>query len=432
MIYDRARLRETLGDPRLAWLVARVRERVERGRPLTGVVSLAAPSAPQREALDRLLGRRPSRGRALTVALPLLRARLEAAGICDDLEDVARALGGAIVDRQAAARQRAASWEEMTARVAARAARQPELLLDRWWARLRAQGLLGRLAGGDLGQADALVRSVFRVLDALPAEGAPLPELAAATLGDSHALDRGQPVGTLVLRLLAGSTAPIEAAPGAGGAPDAATAPPISASRRHELWSRVGVDSDALASSVLALNLPAVDAGLTGASLARHAALGEPIRLTGRQLHRHPPDLAPVRGRTVFVCENPAVVAAAAHRLGPRCAPVLCTEGQPRVPFHVLASRVVAAGGTLRVRADFDWTGVGIVAGLLDRHGDAAQPWRMGRQDYLALPAGPALRADRRRDTPWDAPLSPAMVARGAAAHEEGMLASLLEDLAPP
>ena len=34
--------------------------------------------------------------------------------------------------------------------------------------------------------------------------------------------------------------------------------------------------------------------------------------------------------RTVFVCENPSVVAAAADRLGRRCRPLLCTEGSPR------------------------------------------------------------------------------------------------------
>lgn len=426
MIHDRDRLQELLGHEDLAWLVARIRQQLERGRPLTGVVSLSSPSPGQRDAADRLLGRRPSRGRVLRVPIPALLERLRSAAICDDLEDVVGAFGAPLVDRQALADQRDTSWREMEHWINEYSLERPALPLSRWWERLREQGVLLRLAGGELDRAKELLAAALRVVAALPAQGIPLSELAAATLGDGHGLDRGMPVGTLVQRIL-------EDWPPPDDNPQAAlTLPQSAAARRQELWARVGVDTDALGSSVLLLNLPARDRGLTGETLRRYAADGEPVRLTGRQLYRHPPDLTPLGGRAVFICENPSVLAAAAHRLGARCAPILCTEGQPRVPFHALAARVVSAGGTLRVRADFDWTGVGIVAALLERYAGAAHPWRMKAEDYLTLPAGPPVRVDRRRDTPWDTSLAEALMERGVAAHEEGLLPELIEDLREP
>ena len=63
------RLGRLLGDPELEWLLARVRRRLELGQPLEGVVTLADASAAQRRAAQRLLGRPPRAGRALSVSL---------------------------------------------------------------------------------------------------------------------------------------------------------------------------------------------------------------------------------------------------------------------------------------------------------------------------------------------------------------------------
>jgi hypothetical protein len=58
------------------------------------------------------------------------------------------------------------------------------------------------------------------------------------------------------------------------------------------------------------------------------ADAGQPVHLTARQLLRDPPDL-PVRDRSVFVCENPTVVAEAASRFGARAAPLVCANVHP-------------------------------------------------------------------------------------------------------
>ena len=82
-------------------------------------------------------------------------------------------------------------------------------------------------------------------------------------------------------------------------------------------------------------------------------------------------------GQQVFVCENPSVVEAAADRLGPRCAPLVCTYGKPSLAALRLLGALDACGARLRVRADQDEAGRSIVAGIR-RHCPAATPWRYG------------------------------------------------------
>src|SRR5262245_17311299 len=52
-----ARLQRLLGGESVAWLVRRVRDRLEAGRPLTGTVTLPAATQEQRRAVERLTGR---------------------------------------------------------------------------------------------------------------------------------------------------------------------------------------------------------------------------------------------------------------------------------------------------------------------------------------------------------------------------------------
>ncbi len=78
---DEVRLHRLLGGADLAWLVERVRRRMERGQPLAGSVSLAAPAPAQRAAVERLLGRSPGGGATLTLRLVAVDAVLRRSGI---------------------------------------------------------------------------------------------------------------------------------------------------------------------------------------------------------------------------------------------------------------------------------------------------------------------------------------------------------------
>lgn len=406
---DSARLEETLGKRELRWLVERCRERLERGGGVSGTVSLRAPSDEQREALDRFLGRRGTTGATLVVDLERVERVLREAEIADELREAVEYLTGELVDRPALARREARAWARVEALVLDHAEARPEL--RSWWAAVQRDGYLRRASNGDADRAVELVELVLAVLEQLPADGIPLPELAASVAGNSHALDGG-PLGTLVLRALA-----------AGAGSDDCSAP----EDRRELWAAAGVMCDELSSPALVLNLRSADRGLTGRMLEAYGEAGEPARLSVRQLLRHPPDFAPFQGRAVFVCENAAIMAAAAARLGSRAAPLVCTEGQFRTAVRVLLGLLSRLGAQLYARADFDWAGVHIVRRVTDQFG--ARPWRMGTTDYRVASAGPALKG-QPADTPWDSELRHAMIARGTAVHEEQIADRLLTDLA--
>ena len=101
---------------------------------------------------------------------------------------------------------------------------------------------------------------------------------------------------------------------------------PANAAERRALWERHGVVCDPLSSHVLCLNLPLAADGPVGAAAAAHADVGEPLRLTLRALRRFPPRFAaPV---TIYICENPTVVSAAAEALVHR--PVLRVRNRVR------------------------------------------------------------------------------------------------------
>jgi uncharacterized protein (TIGR02679 family) len=138
-----------------------------------------------------------------------------------------------------------------------------------------------------------------------------------------------------------------------------------------------------------------------------------------------------VAGRTVFVCENPNVVAIAADALGKACAPLVCTDGMPAAAQRALLKQLAVAGAQLRYHGDFDWPGLGIGNCVMRDYG--AQPWRYSLQDYVA--AVPAIDArEPLSGAPvrpeWDAGLAEAMLTQGCAIHEEGAVRVLLADLA--
>ena len=406
---DRDRLEALLGGDELAWLRDRVRQRLESGRAVVGTVTLRGPTPAQRAAVDRLLGRRPSSGAQVTVSLDAVDRRLRSAGICDGWVAAVEALDGPIVDQAGLRLETEAAWRAVDG-----------LLPDgEVWERtfaddLRRTGLLRRLGRTPDG-AERLLRDALRVVDALPVRATPLARVAADVLGDSHALDDDQPVATLVLKALQHRHLP----------EDDRGSLPVGVERRA-LWAAAGVLLDEFAAPVLVWNLPAVGSGPVDVTLRAHAAAGEPARLTLGQLLRHPPDLGNLAGRTVWSCENPAVISVAAEQLGPQGGPLLCTDGSPSAAVQSLARQLRDAGATLAHHGDLDLGGLRITSLMVQRFG--ARPWRMDERSYLAAPAGPRLRRPVPA-VPWAPGLAEAMNQRGVAVHEERTISDLLADL---
>lgn len=406
-VHDPARLEQAFADRGLDWLVERVRLRLERGAGLAGSVSLRDPTPEQQTALARLFGAPRPSARMLTVRLRELAALLHDAGICDDLAAAIEHLGGPTTDRRARRAETDAAWTELF-RVAQSAASSDE---RSYVDELRTTSLLRRLCPVPA-DADAMLARSLRVARSLPlARPTPLAKLAADVLGDSHALDIGKPTHALVLRYLAVRT-------GIAGWESRAA--------RREAWAHVDVIVDELSAPALVLGLRARGDSFTAHSLQLHADAHEPCRISTRQLLRERLDWqAPPH---VFVCENPAIIAAAAEWLPTIGAPLLCIEGQPTTASRLLLAQLTSAGSTLHYHGDFDWPGLTIANFVLREHGACA--WRMSAADYLAAED---IQGARLRGAPvvatWGPELTAAMQARGLAVHEEQVVEQLLADL---
>ena len=268
---DMAKLQQMLGVPDLAWLVDRIRRRLERGELLDGTLTLVGATPDQCRAASRLLGRSVGKGTSLSVPLPELATRLRRTGAAPDLAAAAEAIGGPVrhlADERAAGLQR---WDDALG--TARSSWLSHLTWFRdWLSSISRDGTVTRLIRQGHG---AVIGQAIAVLEKLPGEsddgGALLSALAAAATGDEHALSEG-PLPALVLRALAareGVDAP--------ASPDAAQA----------LWSAAGVVADDLASQVLVLNLRAGGEPV-GRWLTEAADAGHPFRLTSAAAHRGP------------------------------------------------------------------------------------------------------------------------------------------------
>ncbi|MBI3462343.1 MAG: TIGR02679 family protein [Planctomycetes bacterium] len=407
---DVPRLQTLFANEHLGWLLERLRQRLENGQPLRGSIKLNAATLAQRDAIDRLLGRPPSRGRSLVVGLDQLEATLRQAELCANLAEGVEAVLGPVKNLRAVRAEADERWRQLWSDARQRGSCTEQH--DRWLTDLQTSGLLRRLSRNNIESARMLLEQAGRVIEALPACGVPLAEFSAVLLGDSHALDHGSPVGTLVMRAIADQ---------------AGMRDEIDAEARRDAWASVGVLLDELSFPVLTLNLKGDPESLTGRSLNLHAAAGEPCRLTVRQLLRHPPQLdAAAVGRSVYVCENPTIVAAVANRLGARSAPLVCIDGYPRTASRVLLNRLAASGVQLHYHGDFDWSGIQIANLVISRHG--AKAWRFDSTSYQSYDGGLLLEGSPVVAS-WDALLMPAMLDSGRAIHEEQVLQDLLVDL---
>lgn len=423
---DEDRLRRLLGGPDTAWIVQRARTRLSRGQALTGPITLNGATEPQRVAVGRLLGRTVGAGRSVSVPLERVDDVLRSSGAWPEgLASAVIALAGPVEDpgRRQAEKD---AWRAVNTRLADLANERPEL--TGWADGVRSRGHLKRVAA-DAGDALDMVDDLRAVVTALPTARESLAGFAARVLHRAHALDVGTPLGNLA----------VSAAEAMGHTRSTAVerpAPtPSSAAWRRAVWASVGVLVDDLSSTVLVLNLPGASPASafgspTSAALTSLAESGEPAVLTLRQVVS---DSLGAVSPLVSVCENPAVVSAAADRLGASSSPLVCLQGQPGAAAVTLLRRLRDDGASLRLHADFDWGGV-TIAGTLAAQVDWT-PWRFRTSDYLdALgrherAEGPPGLSGRRVDTPWDPSLASAMVEHGVRVEEELVLDELLGDL---
>ena len=143
---DDERLTRLLGDPELAWLMDRVRRRLELGLQLDTTVTLAGASVAQRQAVHRLLGRAPRHGLTLSVSLPALDALIRRSGACDGgLAAASSLLSGPLVTRADAERAVAGAWDRAFETLERTVGTSPHPELSSWLSDVRASGRVKRL-----------------------------------------------------------------------------------------------------------------------------------------------------------------------------------------------------------------------------------------------------------------------------------------------
>lgn len=409
------RVRALLGGPRYQAVLAAARSRWEEAGEGARSFTLPDLDEPERAALAGLLGWPGVPSGPVRISLEELDAAIAGSAAAVTLRQALVILGGPLRDRRAERTQVAAlaeaRWGEARRRLGAEG--RAELLP--WLDGLRSAGAVTRAArAAGLEEGPLLDQAVAAALR-LPAPGVLLQVLAAEVTGDPHALDAGRPLASLLLR----------AAAVLAGWPEV----PASAAGRRGLLQEVGVDLDPLSSDVLVLGLRPVGAARLARHLRESAEDGEPRRITLRELGGV--ELAVAPGTALFVCENPAVVAAAATALGSGAAALVCLEGVPSTAASRLLASLGRSGAVLRVRADFDWAGLRIAGLVMARTG--ATPWRFGHADYLAALAaaregGPPLIGPPVA-SPWDPLLRPALAREGRGVPEELLVGHLLGDL---
>ncbi len=294
---------QRLGGARYRPLFDAVRKRLERDGEGARSVSLQGLGAEERRAVADLHGWQVIPEGTVRIDLARLDTALRETAIGLGLLDVVEALGGPLRNlraEEAATREdRRDRWEQAAHHPAV--AERP--LLSGWLEDLRGLGLASR-AAKVLELDEATVLSLcLRFVERLPADRLPQSVLAAEITGDAHSLDPGRPFGALVLRAAARLAQWTDV--------------PSDMAGRRRLWAEVGVLCDPLSTHVLTLGLRPSDGGRLARELAASSDDGEPRRLTLRELARNPLEFA--GGGTVFVCENPAVVVAAAEaaQVGP-------------------------------------------------------------------------------------------------------------------
>ncbi len=401
---DVDRLQRLLGGCELAALRDRLRARFEKGAR-RDEFTLTDLATAERRALAGLLGR-PGGGTNSTMRLRVssIDEALLHAGVASTLREALEALDGPIHDLKAAQMARDGAWSALLNSV-----ERPLLkaLVDD----PAGSSLLKRFAGSNPQRAAQLLESVSRVVDRLPERGWPLAQLAAAELGDAHALDAGRAVATLVLRAFGLAQSAVEG------------------ERARDQWARLGITVNELAAPVLCLQLPAMG-NTVAANVARAAAAaGDPVHLTLRMLLRNPPAWD-VAARRVYVCENPSILSIAADRLGVTCSPLVCTNGMPAAAQQTLLRQLVSRGASLAYHGDFDWAGVRI--GNFMMRELRASSWRFSAHDYVVACAESTgtLSAGERIEAVWDARLGTEMSAQHIAIHEEAVADVLVSDLA--
>lgn len=406
------RIQQLLGSPELQPLVRSLDRRLGKQPDIEGSVTLSKVAPETIDTVCGLLGRPPSQGNRLTVRLSELNSVVHAATGVDLTKALTVLLGRPPRHPAHADRETRRRWERARQNWIATAKDSSPHVLQLLQEYPRTADLR-RLSGDDQESALDMLDHLRRCLMRLPLDPPmPLPIFAAEMTGDAHGLDTGRPLqrwlGEAIERLF------VE------GQTDASA---------RDNFGRVGIVRDELSSTVLVLNLRPMRGNLLADFLNESASMGEPTRLTFRQLRHHPLKFTDDHA-VVSVCENPSIMAIAADSLADQCGPMICVEGFASHAAIMLIDQIAESNTVMRYHGDFDASGLQIAHQMIV--GKKMKPWRMNASDYervltktnLDLPATQTII-----ETPWDVSLQQSLLSYRKCVLEEMVADDLTEDL---
>ena len=402
------KLQQLFGDEALSLVVQKLERKLAKCPEATGFISIKNPSDATRDAIASLLGRPTKISGPLKIYLSKLEAIVvDCCAASSLLQGIGVYLGREPQHAKLEKDRVTEAWQTTWKSIAKVDELSPDL--SQFLKQLCRTGGF-RQTVKYLDQAPWTLNALALCLKLLPlTQPTPLPIFAQLTLGDSHALDRDRPTSKLLLRAIK------------------VLWPSVDQSNSRATWSSVNIVQDELSSTVLVLNLSFEPNGLIGKIVSESSKAGEPLRLTFRQLRLHEPTFANSPA-TIYVCENPSVLAAAAERHGRNCQPLICVEGRPSHAAIKLLSCCLASGLELRYHGDFDASGLSIASFIVAKFG--AKPWRMGADAYRTHAENSQLNfAGQVPDALWDTELYDAIVEIRKVVLEELVIEDLLSDL---
>jgi uncharacterized protein (TIGR02679 family) len=416
------RIERLLGGQDRLRLRQRLRKHYERygDQAVTRSLQLSDLNQTEIDTINRLIGRRTSTARSVRLDIAQIDATLQEAGLCASLRIALEKLDGPISHLTELRKTAQIDWLALI--------EQPNRYerLRSWLQTPSASALLKRLTQQNTALAEKFLSDTEAVLRRLPAPGIARSQLAAQELGNAHALDKGQPIASLVLSAWR-HTESVEFASIVADTQEQLSQllnenESDNDERTRDVWARAGVLVNELARPALTLNL-----NISGSNVQ----LGEPAYFSLRYLLRTTANQWVFSGQDIFVCENPNLVAIVADALGANCAPLVCTDGMPAAAQRTLLDRLAHAGARLHYHGDFDWPGVRIANFVLRSW--SAQPWQMHAQDYETAVAR---ITHRSRDltgsdviAQWDSNLALMMKKYGLTLAEEAVAEYLIADL---
>ncbi|MGX1909277.1 TIGR02679 domain-containing protein [Streptomyces phaeochromogenes] len=385
----------------LAWVdlpgpskvITEVRRRLEQRGTVSGEINVSLSDGERRE-VGRLLGIRWVTSGASIRAAALEKALATRSANLKILAETRGPLGDL---REEKLKREAEKRAEIDEAVRTLVTADVPQAVAQWFVKLRGRP---RAGSGRLKHQAEQLAAIWRQLPE-PDQPVSLAVFAADTLDDPHALDKDRDLGRALAVLIAATTAFHE---NSDTNLSASVIPGVITSSEtwRTTWASRGVVCDQVSSIVLCLNLRLTGSAPAAAIATAAASLGEPVWLTHRSLHGN---WSPTpEANSIYVCENPAVVEAAADRYGSSCAPLVCTYGWPSSAALALISGLERCGAQLHLRADDDAAGQKIVA-LLKDHAPKSRLWRY------------ELQSDDQRGSTQE--------------YEEQVLPQLLQDLSP-